>query len=199
MTAALFGKTKTKVMALLFCHSDQSYYLRQIIRAVGAGPGAVNREMVRLVRSGLVASHRRGRQTFYQANARSPIFQELRSIMVKSAGIADVIREALAPFAAAIDVAWIFGSFAKGEEVAESDVDLLILGEVDVRRVTSALSAKHDVLQREINPVIYSREEFRRRAKERNHFALSVLREPKIFLIGDETNLAGLGEERLAR
>ena len=190
--AALFGKVRSAVLALLFSHADQSFYLREIARMVGTGHGAVQRELAQLLRAGLVTRTRRGREVFYQANRASPVFPELHGLIVKTVGVADVLREALAPLAERVRVAFIYGSFAKGEERAESDVDIMVVGDVDFGEVVSALRSAQDRIGREVNPSVFAAEEWRRRVAGGDHFITTILREEKLFLIGDEQDLRGL-------
>jgi len=190
--AALFGKVRSAVLALLFFHADQSFYLREIARAIGTGHGAVQRELAQFLRAGLVTRTKRGREVFYQANRASPVFPELHGLIVKTVGVADVLREALAPLAERVRVAFIYGSFAKGEERAESDVDIMVVGDVDFGEVVSALRSAQDRIGREVNPSVFAAEEWRRRVAGGDHFITTILREEKLFLIGDEQDLRGL-------
>jgi predicted nucleotidyltransferase len=189
---ALFGKVRSAVLALLFSHADQSFYLREIARAIGTGHGAVQRELAQLLKAGLVTRYRRGREVFYQANRASPVFPELHGLIVKTVGVADVLREALAPLAERVRVAFIYGSFAKGEERAESDVDIMVVGDVDFGEVVSALRPAQDRIGREVNPSVFAPEEWRRRVAGGDHFITTIQREEKLFLIGDEQDLRGL-------
>jgi len=190
--AALFGKVRSAVLALLFSHADQSFYLREIARMVGTGHGAVQRELAQLLKAGLVTRTRRGREVFYQANRASPVFPELHGLIVKTVGVADVLREALAPLAERVRVAFIYGSFAKGEERAESDVDIMVVGDVDFGEAVSALRPAQDRIGREVNPSVFAPEEWRRRVAGGDHFITTIQREEKLFLIGDEQDLRGL-------
>ena len=179
-------------MGLLFSHTDRSYYLREIVRETGAGHGAVQRELGHLLRVGLVTRTARGREVFFQANRASPIFPELRGLIVKTVGVANALGEALAPFADRVKVAFIYGSFASGEERAESDVDVMIVGEVGFDEIVSALGPAQDRIGREVNPSVFAPDEWRRRVADHDHFITSVLREEKLFVIGNEHDLGGL-------
>jgi len=186
------------VLSLLFCHSEKSFYFREIERIVGMGRGAVQRELENLVNAGLVLRRKQGNQVHYQANPHAPIFSELKSLMVKTAGVADVLREALTPLEARIRTAFIYGSFAKGAERADSDVDLLVIGDVSFSEIVDALASAQETIGREVNPSVYPLEEFVTKVSEGRHFVTSVVEEPKIFLIGDENVFGRLVEERLA-
>lgn len=195
---ALFGKVRSSVLALLFCRSDRSFYLREIIRHVGAGQGAVQRELNHLKKSGLLKRWRVGNQVHYQANTESSIFEEIKSLMTKTAGLADVLRLSLEPLRPRIQAALIYGSIPKGRETAESDVDVLVIGDATFAEVVDHLFEAQDYLGREINPTVYPTEDFQKKLSEGNQFLTSLVDEPKIFLIGDEDEFGRLVKERLA-
>lgn len=186
---ALFGRVKREILTLLYAHSDESYYVRQIARITGSALGAVHRELRNLVNAELVVRQNQGRQVYYQANRNSPVFAELRGLVVKTAGVADVLRNALAPLADKIDTAFIYGSFARGEEKVDSDVDVMVIGEADFGEVVKALNPSQSQLGREVNPSVFTPAEFAQRIKNNEHFIASVLRAPKLMLIGDESEL----------
>ncbi|HEV2965182.1 MAG TPA: nucleotidyltransferase domain-containing protein [Candidatus Angelobacter sp.] len=198
LTAALFGAARRGVLALLFGHPEESYYLREIARTAGLGLGAVQRELQRLSDAGILRRTIRGHQVYFQANQQSPIFAELKGLMTKTAGLAEVLHTALIPLAKKIRMAFIYGSFAKGEERSESDVDIAIVGKVEFDGIVSALSGAQQKLAREINPTVYSPSEFQSKLRSGHHFLTAVVRGPKIFLIGDEIELARLGGKRMA-
>lgn len=195
MSSVLFGKTRQAVLALLYTHPDESYYMRQIVRAVGAGQGAVQRELVQLSRAGILVREPKGVQLFYRANRECPIFPELHGLIVKTAGVGDVLRAALANLAERIDVAFIHGSVARGKAGLLSDIDVIVVGEVSFGDVVSALGATQEQLGREVSPSIYPREEFRRKIHERHHFLTRVMGAPRIMLIGDERDIRRLAED----
>jgi uncharacterized protein len=186
----LFGKARRAVLSLLFTHADQPYYIRQIVRIAGVGQGAVQRELRQLANAGIVTRAVRGRQVYYQANQHCPIFQELHSIVVKTVGLGDLLSSALRPLAARIKVAFVYGSMASAKEGSRSDVDILIVGNVSFGDIVSRLSPLQETLGREINPSVYSVTEFRQKFSQRNHFLRSVVETKKLFLIGDERELA---------
>jgi predicted nucleotidyltransferase len=190
----LFGKTRRAVLALLYGHPDESFYLRQIARATGAGMGALQRELKQLAGAGVIQRNEIGQQAFFKANADCPVFHELRNLIIKTFGVADVLRAALSPLADKIQTAFIFGSMVSGEIKQGSDLDVMIIGRIKFAGVVAALSPAQETLAREINPVVYPPEEFRSKLAEGHHFLKTVLSAPKIFLIGDENEL-----EKLAR
>jgi len=199
LSSTLFGKTRRAVLALLFCHSDEAFYLRQISRGAGVGLGAVQRELKALVDAGLIVRSIRGRQIYFQANSGSPVFSEIKSLIVKTAGIGDAIRTGLAPIADRIDLALIFGSVAQGREKRASDVDILIVGNVTFAEISAALHEVQAILNREINPVVYSADELRKKIRTEDHFLKSVISGGKVFLIGDKDELERLAKGRVAR
>jgi len=198
VSSILFGKVRSSVLALLFCRSDESFYFREIERFIGMGRGAVQRELENLVNAGLVIRRKQGNQVYYQANLKSAIFSELKSLMIKTAGVSGVLREALMPLEERITTAFIYGSFAKGTETADSDVDVLVIGDVKFSEVVDRLGAVQEPLGREVNPSVYPADEFITKVSEGQHFVTSLIDAPKIFLIGDEDVFAGLVEKRLA-
>ncbi|MCG2795901.1 MAG: nucleotidyltransferase domain-containing protein [Actinomycetia bacterium] len=189
----MFGKTRRALLGLLFTHDEESFYLREIIRTLDLGRGAVQRELARLAGAGLIIRTARGNQVFYQANRQSPVFAELKSLMVKTTGVADVIRDSLEDVSGQIKVAFLHGSIVTGTDTAASDIDLVVIGSASFGDVTEALSAAEDKLGREVNPTVYSVSEFRKKVKEGHHFVASVQNSPRIIVIGDEDELAGLG------
>src|SRR5205807_9201083 len=126
---------------------------------------------------------------FYQANRQCPLFPELQGLLVKTVGVADVLRAALAGLADRIQVAFLYGSMVKGSARSGSDVDVLVVGEVTFAELVRALGAAQERLGREVNPSVYPPNEFCRKLAQQHHFLTSVLREPKVFLVGDEHEL----------
>ena len=195
----LFGKTRQAVLALLYGHDKESFYLRQIVRAVSLGQGTVQRELAHLPAAGLLIRTRQGNQVYYQANRNAAVFSELKSLLVKTAGVADVLRSALSTHSDRIQVALLYGSVAAGTDRATSDIDLLVVGKVSFGDVAEAVSTAQERLQREVNPSVYSPEEFRKKLLAGHHFVKQVFQGSKVFLIGSEHELKRLGAKRLAR
>ena len=177
---------------MLYSSADQSFYVRQLARAVGTGHGALQRELKSLVDLGLVVRKAQGNQVLYQANSESPIFSEIKSLILKTVGIHDVIRSALAPLSKRIEVAFVFGSVARQQERANSDVDLMVLGDISFTEVVSALGSAQRTLDREINPTVFPAPEFRAKLAAGNHFLKSIMREQKVFVLGSEHELTEL-------
>jgi predicted nucleotidyltransferase len=187
---ALFSKVQQRVLGLLFVNADRSFYTNEIVRFVDSGIGVVQRELEKLSASGLVSVKKIGNQKHYQANRDAPIFDELRGIMLKTVGLADILRLALLPLADRIQVAFIYGSIAKGSDTVQSDIDVLIIGkELAYADVYGALNTSEAQLGRPVNPSIYSMQELQRKLADDNAFVSRVLEQPKIFLIGSADDL----------
>lgn len=195
---ALFTKTQQRVLAILYGQPDRSFYANELIGLAQSGSGAVQRELARLEAARLVTVSRRGNQKHYQANQDAPIFAELHSIVRKTFGLADIIEGALAPFWPLIEVAFIYGSLAKGTEHAGSDIDLMVVGALPSNaQLIEALTPAQLQLGRPISPTLYSVEEFVQRIRNRKSFIVRVLEQPKIFLKGSEHDISrinGTGE-----
>jgi len=189
----LFGRTRHAVLGLLFGHPDREFYQQEITQAAGVNLSAVQRELRNLVEAGLVTSRRHGNRVYYRANRASPLFPDLQGIVLKTVGLADVLREALGPVQGKVEIAFVFGSLASGDATAESDVDLIVIGRAGLREVAPLLSAAGSTLGREVNPVTLSPEEWADRLGRGDHFVGTVAREPKIFVLGAADELERLG------
>ena len=194
--AVLFGRSMRAVLGLLFGHPERSFYLREIARAAGTSPSSLQRELAALSAAGLIVREARGHQVHFRANPDSPLFDELRGIVVKTFGVADVVRAALAPLAGAVHIAFIYGSLARGETRAESDVDVMVVGDPEFVDLVERLRPAEAALRRSVNPTVFPAVEFVEKAAAGNGFLATVLAEPKIFLIGDERELRELVEGR---
>ena len=187
---ALFGLTQQRVLALLFGHPDRSFYANEIIAQTRGGSGAVQRELTRLASSGLVTVRAHGNQKHYQADPASPIFGELCALVRKTMGLADPLREALAPLAGRTQAAFIYGSVAKREDSAGSDIDLMLISdELAYADVYDALEGASQRIGRTVNPTIYTSAELARRRARGGAFVKRVLEQPKIWIVGDEDSL----------
>lgn len=194
----LFGRTRREVLGLLFGRPAESFYVREVARTTGVALGAVQKELMALTAAGVLERSVRGRQVYFSANRNSPVFPELRSLIAKTAGVVDVIRDGLESIAAEIGVAFVFGSVATGEERASSDIDLFVIGRAGFGEVVDALTEAQRILGRDINPVVQSSDEFARRGQAKDHFVASVLQTPRLFVIGDDRELERLAGKRLA-
>jgi predicted nucleotidyltransferase len=188
---ALFSTTQQRVLGLLFGQPDRSFYATELIKLTAGGSGAVQRELARLERSGLVVVSRQGTQKHYRANPDSPLFAELSGIARKTVGLAEPLREVLAPFAAEIRAAFVYGSIAKRSDNARSDIDLLIVSDtLSYPDTYLALAQASHKLGREISPTIYKSAELQERLREGNAFVVRVMAQPKLWIVGDEHALA---------
>lgn len=186
---ALFPKVRQRVLAVLFGTPDRTYYANELIAIVHSGKGAVQRELESLSQSGLITTRKRGNQTHYQANASSPVFDELRGLVLKTMGLADTLIAALAPLAGHIERAFVYGSMASGQDTAQSDVDLMVVSaDLVYGELFGALESASVALGRRINPTLYSPEELTRRMAEDQAFVTRVMQQPKIWLIGREAS-----------
>ncbi|MBU1187590.1 MAG: nucleotidyltransferase domain-containing protein [Gammaproteobacteria bacterium] len=182
---ALFTKVQQRVLGLLFGNPERSFYANEIIALAQSGTGAVQRELARLQSSGLVTVQQIGRQKHYQANRASPVFEELRGLVMKTVGLADVLRAALAPLRDRIVAAFVFGSVAKGQDSAASDIDLMVVSDaLSYADLFAALEPAVESLGRPVNPTVYTRAELKRRIDEDNAFIGRVLAQNKIWVIG---------------
>ena len=189
LSDGLFGKTRQGVLALLYGRTDSSFYTKQILDAVKIGRGAVQRELKNLTDAGIIVREVQGHQVYYRANERCPIFNELKNIVRKTFGVADVIRQSLAIEANKIQLAFIFGSIARSEDDRKSDIDVMVVGNITFGEIVDLLSSAEEQLAREINAVVYPSAEFKQKVMSEHHFVKNVLAEEKIFLIGDDSEL----------
>ncbi len=183
---ALFSKVQQRVLAILFGNAGRSFYGNELIALAGSGSGAVQRELSQLEAAALVKVTRVGNQKHYQANAQAPVFEELRGLILKTSGLVDVLRSALAPLVSKIDSAFVFGSVAKGNDTATSDVDLMVISDaVAYSELFAALEPAATTLHRAVNPVLYSRSEIEKRVRNDQAFVKRVLAKPNIWVIGE--------------
>lgn len=195
----LFGRTRGAVLALLYGRADQGFYTREIAREVKASVGAVQRELENLSKVGLIVRKSVGNQVFYQANRDAAVFPELRALVNKTIGLFGILRSALRPLSKQILAAFVYGSVAREEETAQSDVDLMAIGKATLDQVMSRLSTVEKAIGRPINPSVYSVAELKSKLASGNHFLTTVLKGQKVFLLGDEDELRKVGGVRLVK
>jgi predicted nucleotidyltransferase len=184
---ALFSKARQRVLAVLFGAPDRSFYTNEVIGLAQSGAGAVQRELAVLAGAGLLTVRKQGNQKHFQANPASPVFAELRGLVLKTMGLADVLRTALAPLAAQIEQAFVFGSIAKQQDTAASDVDLLVVSDtLGYGDVFGALELASQTVGRKINPALYTAADFSARLQGGNAFINRVMQQPRIWLISQE-------------
>jgi predicted nucleotidyltransferase len=199
LASLLFGAYRRDVLALLLLHPDASVHVREIARATGKAPGTLLRELNRLADAGVLIRKPVGNQVHFQADTRCAIYDDLRNLLKKTVGVVDVLREALAPLADKIDAAFVYGSVARGDERAGSDLDLMIIGDAKFADVIEALADAREVLRREINPNLYPPREFRRRSAAGEPFLERMLADKKLFVIGGHDDLGKLVAHRKAK
>ncbi|TMH11810.1 MAG: MarR family transcriptional regulator [Betaproteobacteria bacterium] len=187
---------RRRVLALLLLHPERALHVREIARLTGTTPGTLNKELVRLHGAGLLERERVGNQVRYAANSSNAIYPELASILRKTVGVADVLADALAPVAASIAAAFVFGSVARGTETAGSDVDVLLIGSLGFGEAVKLLYPAQTTFGREINPKVFTVAEWRSKLKSKDPFVKDVLAKPKIHLIGNDDELAKLGRRQ---
>lgn len=195
----LFGAYRRDALALLLLHPEESLHVREIARAIGKAPGTLLRELNALAAAGVLLRRPVGNQVHFQANPDCPIYEELRSILKKTVGVADVLREALAPLGSKVRAAFVYGSVAKGDERARSDLDVMVVGEASFGDVVAALAPAQASLRREVNPNVYPALEFRKKLAAGNPFLKRVLAEHKIFIVGGEDELGKPAAHRPAQ
>ncbi|MES2228213.1 MAG: MarR family transcriptional regulator [Pseudomonadota bacterium] len=187
---------RRRVLTLLLLHPERALHVREIARLTGTTAGTLNKELTKLHAAGLLDRERVGNQVRYTANRASPIYTELVGILRKTIGLADVLADALAPSAPVISVAFVFGSMARATETAGSDVDVMLIGSLGFGDAVKLLYPAQATLGREVNPKVFSADEWRARLKAKDPFIRDVLAKPKIFLIGNDDELEKLGRRQ---
>jgi predicted nucleotidyltransferase len=187
----LFPKARWVILRTLFAHPDDEFYVSQLVRLAG-GSAHIQRELRQFTKDGLLTRTEVGNQVRYRANRSHPLFPELRMLALKTVGLVDVLRDALRALPG-IAVAFVYGSLATGEERGDSDVDIVVIGDVTFAAVVNALAGTDDALGREVNPTVYPPEEFREKLAAGHHFLERIMAGPKLFLIGDEDDLERMG------
>jgi predicted nucleotidyltransferase/predicted transcriptional regulator len=190
LSDALFSNVQRRVLGLIFGHSERSFYISEIVREVRSGRGAVERELSRLEQSGLISAEKIGNQKHFRANKLSPIFEELRSIVLKTSGFAEPLRQALETYAAKIKAAFVYGSLAKGTDTARSDIDLMVIGDdLTYSDLYEELTKAERFLGRPVNPTLLSPEEWKRKLSRKDSVIAKIKAQPKIFVIGSKVDL----------
>lgn len=188
LSEILSSKVRAEVFRLLFGLNDDALHVRGIERKTGFAIGTIQTEMKKLHRLNLVLKKRDGNRLYYRANQQHPVFSEIQALVIKTVGLLDILKSALAD-EKEIRVAFVFGSIARGSEKADSDIDLMVIGNIGLRTLIRLLRGLAEKLGREINPYILSSKEFNLRKSENEHFVTQVLKDSKLFIIGEEDDL----------
>jgi len=194
---ALFSRVQLRVLSLLMGQPDRSYQVTEVIRLADSGRGAVQRELERLTEAGILNLSVTGNRKVYQANRKSPIFEELHGLILKTVGLLDPLRGVLQPYNKKIEVAFVYGSVAKGRDTAKSDIDLMIIArDLAYSEIYTALQKAEAVLLRSVNPSLMTPDEWKQRIAGQNSFMRNILRQPKLLVFGTENELKGIGQPR---
>jgi predicted nucleotidyltransferase len=194
LAGALFSKVQLSVLGLLIGQPDRSFRISEIIRLAGSGSGAVQRELEALTAAGIFTVSSTGSQKLYRANRQSPIFEELYGLVLKTVGLLEPLKKALKPYQSKIEIAFVYGSIAKGTDIAKSDIDLMIIGEqIAYGDIFMALQNAEKTLQRPINPNLMTPDEWRQRRSNKSAFVTKILEQPKMFVLGTDNELQGIG------
>jgi predicted nucleotidyltransferase/DNA-binding HxlR family transcriptional regulator len=194
----IFSPYRRQVLAFLLLRPDERFHVRELERLTGISAGSLHRELKAMAEAGLLIRKHQGNQVLYQADRSCSIFEELASIFRKTVGLGSELTTALEPIADRIDVAFVFGSMASGKQHAKSDLDICVLGEVELLDVVKALGSVQESLRREINPVVMSAKQFASDLATHERFAERLLAEPKLFVIGDENEFRKLTQDQAA-
>lgn len=192
------SKVRRELFRIYFTNPDQEHYLRQLERMLGIPVSMIQRELRSLERAGVFSHHKQGNLVYYSINKEYPLFDEFKSIISKTIGVQGTIRDDLSRLEG-LKIAFIYGSFARNEEKADSDIDLFLIGQVDERKLVTEINRLERVLKREINYTLYSAVEFRRKLQRQEGFVVDVMDNPKIFLIGDENALRSIHRRMLSQ
>lgn len=182
------SRIRQDLLALFFSNPSRRYYLRELERTLGYSAGSIRRELLRFQKDNLFVTRRVGNLLYYSLDTSHPLFKELKGIVSKTVGVEGAVRKALTSFKS-IRLAFVYGSFASGREKATSDIDLMIVGHPDVSLLNEKIAELERKLRREINPTVYSLQEYRAKKRASSGFIAEVLRAPKIMLIGNEDEL----------
>lgn len=186
---ALLPRTRQGILAAVLVRPDKAWYVSELARRMKVPASSLQRELRDLTSAGILKTYRQGRMAYYQPNSQSPIFPELRGLLLKTAGLVDVLADALKPLAKKLDFAFIYGSIASATEKSDSDIDLMVVGALTPIELSLPLRKARDLLGREINPTVYSPAEFEKKWQSKDHFLTHVLDKPKLFVLGNSHDL----------
>jgi predicted nucleotidyltransferase len=186
---ALLPKTRQGILAATLVQAERAWYASELAHRLGVPSSSLQRELHDLTEAGILKTHRQGRMVYYQANRESPVFPDLRGLMLKTVGLVDVLAQALKPVASKVTTAFVYGSIAAGSEDSDSDIDLMVVGEVSPQDLALPLRRARESLGREINPTVYSPAEFDRKRTANDHFLKQVLDKPRLVVLGNKDEL----------
>ena len=198
IAAALFSSTRQRLLAALLLNPRQPIYATELANLLGLRPSTLQRDLARFTAAGILTISRNGNRTYFQANEECPVFPELRSLLIKTSGLVDVLRSEIAPVAPKIKVAAVYGSIAAGTETSGSDIDLLVIGSVKMIDLSPLLEKATGKLRRQINPSLYTPREFSQKARS-SHFVKSMLAKPLLFIIGMDGDLEAIAGRKSHR
>jgi len=194
---ALFPKTRQVLLAATILQPDRWWYLSDLAKHLGLRPSSLQRELSALSKAGILAKKRNGNRIYYKADLNCPFLGDLQGLLVKTAGLVNVLKKSLHPFFKTLDFAFVYGSMARADYSSESDVDLFIIGNLSAKKLSTALKRAENQIIRSINPSLYSWEEFHQKFKDGNSFIKNVIKDKKLFVKGDPHGLAkALGREK---
>ncbi len=196
---ALFTAPRQAILAATLMEPERWWYLSDLARHLGVHHATLQRELARLTEAEILERRREGNRVYYRANLGTPVFPELKGLFAKTAGLVGILREALLPFAQRIRIAFVFGSVAKGTEASESDIDLMIVGDIEVADLIQNIRKAEDRIGRPVNVTVFRKAEFLNRLGRGSHFLASVLDNKKLFVVGSNDDLERLTRERPSR
>ncbi len=186
---ALLPKTRQGILAATLVQPQKAWYVSELARRMGVPSSSLQRELHDLTAAGILKTHRQGRMVYFQANTDSPIFSELRGLLLKTAGLVDVLADVLQPLAPKLRLVFVYGSIASSSEHSDSDIDLMVVGTVSPADLAVPLRHARELLGREINPTVYTPAEFGKKRSAKDHFLTRVLDKPKLFVLGNSDEL----------
>jgi DNA-binding transcriptional ArsR family regulator len=186
---ALLPKTRQGILATTLVQPEKAWYVSELARRLGVPSSSLQRELHDLSEVGILKTHKQGRMVYYQANTDSPVFPDLRGLLFKTAGLVDVLADALKPLTARLQTAFVYGSMAAGNEQSDSDIDLMLVGQVSPKELALPLRRARDLLGREINPTVYTSAEFDKKQSANDPFLKQVLDKPRLFVLGNDNEL----------
>lgn len=189
MIDALLPKTRQGVLAALLVQPEKSWYVSELARRMKVPSSSLQRELRGLTEAGILMMHKQGRMVYYQANTASPVFPDLRGLLLKTAGLVDVLAGVLKPLAGKVRLAFVYGSIASGEELSDSDVDLMVIGSIPPADLALPLRRAREWLGREVNPTVYTPAEFAKKRASKDHFLSRVLTQPRLMVVGSDDEL----------